>query len=314
MNSSSSIELTTFIKNLTTITIESWFIPFDILMIVCITLTNILATLFSFIIILDKTCHTVPMMLTVNTCLGVLVFGCDMLGLCIFTLQNDFKQTQFQDSLCVFRGYLCYVACALLMYSFLLQAIYRYLTVIYPSRLFCQSFRFQAILICVSWIFSFIYPFVFLFNGKIIYNVNNQICQLALQLSFDLIYMVHCAYIIPILLIMFIYFKLVRYVKGMSKRVAPANTLSRAQRELKMVQRTVILVIILLTFGIPYVLFIFVSFFTTPPKYHFRIAYIFVDVSLIFMMITLFQFTDPLKSSMMKRIKRRSNMVTTTVV
>ncbi len=34
--------------------------------------------------------------------------------------------------------------------------------------------------------------------------------------------------------------------------------------------------------------------------YHFRIAYIFVDVSLAFVMVALFQFTDPIASDSIK--------------
>jgi hypothetical protein len=95
----------------------------------------------------------------------------------------------------------------------------------------------------------------------------------------------------------------------MSKRITPVNTLSRAKRELKMVQRTVKLINILITVDFPYTLFLFMSFFDSAPKYHFRIAFLFIDVSLVFVIIALFLFTDPLKASVMKRINARPNMV-----
>jgi hypothetical protein len=124
-----------------------------------------------------------------------------------------------------------------------------------------------------------------------------------------------CAYSIPMLLIIFIYLKLVLYVRRMSERITPVNTLVRAKRELKMVHRIVILTIILMIFGVPYMSFIFMSFFVSPPKYHFRIAFIFVDISLVFMIIALFQFTDPLKASIMEKIRRRRrNMAVGTVL
>jgi hypothetical protein len=275
----------------------------------CTVLVIILGSLFLFFIVLDKTCHTVPMMLVANTCLSTLVLGCSMLSLRIFTFQNDLKQIQYEDSLCVFRAYVDYVSSALYIYSFLLQAIYRYVTVVYPNRLFFQSVRFQASAICLTWVFCFLYPFPFMFNGEIIYNVDNQICQLPLHLSFFIIYGANCVYAIPVSMIMSIYFKLVRYVHGMNKRATPINTLSRAQRELKMVHRIVSLITIIMTTGVPYGIFIIMSFFNRAPKYHFRIAFLFVDVSLVFVMIPLFQFTDPLKTSVMKRIKPRPNVV-----
>jgi hypothetical protein len=104
----------------------------------------------------------------------------------------------------------------------------------------------------------------------------------------------------PVNVIMFINSKVVRHVKDISKRAAPANTLSRAQRELKMVQRIVRIVFILAISGLSYASFALMSFFTRPPKYHFRIVLVFIDVSLVFIMVALFQFTDPLKTSVKK--------------
>ncbi|CAF4035806.1 unnamed protein product [Adineta steineri] len=295
--------------NSSTLDFQPWFIPLDILAMVCITLVIILAVLSLLIIILDKTCHTKSIILIANSFLIAFIAGCCILNLHIFTFQNDFKQIYYQDSLCIFRGYTTYVSCALFNYSFLLQAISRYMNVVYPNLLFWQSIKCYISLICLTWIFSFVFPFAFIFTGEVIYNSDNQICQLPFQLSFSIIYLVHCAYMIPVLMIMFIYFKLVRYVKEMSKNVTSANTLVRARRELKMVQQIVIIVMILVILCFPYALFIVISFFTTPPKYHFRIAYIFADVAIVCVMIALFYFTKPLKASLMKRIKQRPNVV-----
>jgi len=231
----------------------------------------------------------------------------------IFTLKNDLKQIEFQDSLCIFRGYFSYGSCAIINYSFLLQSIYRYVRVVYPTRLFYQSRQIQLLFIVITWIIGFVLPIPVILTGEIVYNVNNQICLIPLGLSFFPIYAANFVYIIPVLMIMLIYFKLIVYVREMNKRVTPINTLLRVKRELKMVRRTVILIMILLTLGFPYALFIFMSFFTIPPKYHFRIALIFIDVSLVLVLIALFQFTDPLKTSIMKLIKMRPNVVVATV-
>jgi hypothetical protein len=249
------------------------------------------------------------MMLVANSCLAQIIFAGDILAMIIVTLQNDLQQRHYQDSLCVFRGYLSYVLSAVTNYSFLLQAIYRYVIVIYPSRLVWQSVRIQVIYICMTWIFGFIYPLAFMFTGNIIYNFDNQICQIPLRPSFSLVFMICNAYVIPVLVIQFIYLKLVRYVKEMSKRVATGNSLSRGQRELKMVRRIVIIVTILTTLCLPYTVFICMSFFTDPPIYHFRIASAFINSSLLLIMIALFQFTDPLRASILKRIHLRPAVI-----
>jgi len=287
--------------------IESWFIPTDIFMITC----NILSILFAIFclihIILDKTCRTVPMMLVGNSCFATLMFGTTMLCMTSSTLRNDLQQIQYQDSLCVLAGYLGYGTCAIQNYSFLLQAIYRYLLVVHPTRLFWHSWQIQILFICISWIFCITFPLEFLLTNQIIYDVENQICQMHLRFSFPIIYMAFCLFGIPVSMIIGIYFILVRYVKRMSTNITRVNILPRAQRELKLVRRIVILVMILLTICTPYQLFLIMSFFNSTPKYNFRIAFIFGDTAMLCVIIALFQITDPLKVSVMKSLKKRSN-------
>ncbi|CAF4201490.1 unnamed protein product [Adineta steineri] len=101
----------------------------------------------------------------------------------------------------------------------------------------------------------------------------------------------------------------IRYVKAMRQRITPANTLIRAQRELKMVYRIIILLLILLILGLPITIFVFIGFIGEPSNYHLRKAYTSVGISLIFVIIALFKFTDLVKNSIMKKLKRRSNIV-----
>lgn len=293
---------------------EPWFIPIDISTNICIILSLILSTIFFIIIIHDKTCRTIPMLLVGNSCLIGIVFGIVIYSMSLFRLLNDIKHIEYKDFFCSFRGYIGYASCSTLNFSFFLQAMYRFLKIIYPTRLYFQSAKFQLFLICLTWIFGILYPLAFLFAGEILYNVPNQICQLPLHLSFSIIYMANFAYIIPVSLTMLIYLKLVLYVKKMGQRVAPVNKLNRARRELKMLQRTVILISILIIYCLPYATFIFLSFFITIPKYHFRISYVFIDSSYLFVMIALFQFTDPLKASIMKKLNRKPNMILPTVI
>ncbi|CAF1165407.1 unnamed protein product [Adineta steineri] len=289
--------------------IPSWYILLDIISMVCVIAAFILATIFLFIIVREKTCHTVPMMLIANSCLAELIFASNLTGMAAFALGNDIKQSLDQDSLCIFRGYMTCVAYNLQNYSYLLQAMHRYVAVFYPTRLYYQSVRFQIAMIFLTWIFGIICPIPIVLTGQIKYDVDNQICAMPLGFSFVLILFVFYAYLIPIGGIVFIYLKLLRYVKEIHKRVIPVNTLARAQRELKMVQRVVILVSILVALGIPYIVFLVMSFFTSAPEYYSRIAYTFADISVMSVMIALFQFTDPIKTYIMRTINRRPNTV-----
>ncbi|CAF4057663.1 unnamed protein product [Adineta steineri] len=152
------------------------------------------------------------MMLVANSCLTALVFGCAMLSSFIIILENDLERIYYPDSYCIFRAYICYATCAAFNYSFVLQALYRYILIIYPRVLFWQKRRTQILCICKSWILGFVCPIMFLFNNEVVYNYDNQVCQLPLRFSFSVIYISFTVYGIPVTLIIFIYFKLLRYI------------------------------------------------------------------------------------------------------
>ncbi|CAF1364055.1 unnamed protein product [Didymodactylos carnosus] len=248
-------------------------------------------------------------MLVANSYVIELLLAIDGFSQLLYTLQGDIQQIPYEDSLCLFRGYALYVLSTVHNYSFFLQALYRYLIVVHPNRLRFQSFRFQFFLICVAWIVAFIYPLEFFLRHEVKYDINSQACLLILQVTFSVIYMALCSYTFANTLTVLIYFTLVYHLKQMRKHITPANSLARAQKELNMIRRIIILVLILFTFGIPYmVVFLFIVF-DHKIQHDLRIASIFMDSSIVITTIILIYFTEPLKTSIMKRIKRRTNMV-----
>ena len=300
----------TVAENSTKTSIEPWFIPFDIFIIFCNVLSVTFAIFFLIVIISDRTCRTVPMMLVGNSCFSTLMFAIAMLIVTSLTLEKDLKRIEYYDSLCVFGGYFSHVTCAAQNYSFLLQAIHRYLLIVHPSRSFWHSYRIHILFICLSWIFVFVFPMQYLFTGQIVYNANNQVCEMHHKLSFSVIYMGLCLFGIPVSMIHFMYLILVRYVKKMNTVVTPNKTLVRARRNLKIIRRTVILISIVVTVCFPYQLFVVMSFFNREPKYNFRIAYIFGETSKLCVLITLFLLTDHLKTAVMKMITKSTHMIT----
>ena len=146
---------------------------------------------------MNKTCHTVSMILVVNSCVGELLLASRMFWITIVALLNDLRQIEYQDSLCIFRSYIGYIFCAEQFYSYLLQANYRYMIVVYPTRLLWQSKRVQAFLISLSWVFVFICTIPHMLTDQIQYNVDDQLCELSLHLSFIAVYNVVCIYLIP---------------------------------------------------------------------------------------------------------------------
>ncbi|CAF2966287.1 unnamed protein product [Rotaria sp. Silwood2] len=86
--------------------LEPWYVPTDILRIICNSITIGISCILLYLIASNKTCRTIPMLLIVNTCLSELICACILLSMAIFVLQNDIKQIIYEDLLSVFRGYL----------------------------------------------------------------------------------------------------------------------------------------------------------------------------------------------------------------
>ena len=301
------------INQTTTADSQLWFIPIDIIGIVCCVLTIVLTIIFLSLIIYDKRCHTVSMMLVANSCLCEFLFSIALLIAILIVLENDRKRTIQYENACFAAGYISYVACGTQNYSYLVQAIYRYVLVVYPNHLIYQSAKFQLFIISLMWICGIIYPIPFLLTNQIQYDYNDHVCQMPFQFSFVTLFNVIYIYLLPMGLVMLIYFLMIRYVRQISRNVTTANRLFRVQRELRMTKRIVLLVLITVSLGIPYTLFMFMSFFGRPQKNQFRIAYLFINISLVLIMITLFIVTEPLRASFNK-IRNRQLVTVVPVV
>ncbi|CAF1446871.1 unnamed protein product [Adineta ricciae] len=290
-----------------TIEFKWWFIAIDVLMILLSILSILFALIFLLIVLFNKTCQTVPIMLTTNSCFTQILYGSVTLSLATFSLENDRQQKVYQDSFCALRGYLGYVGTGLLLYSFVLQAIYRYIVIVYPTYLSWQSIRIQLFLICFTWMFCFISTLPSLLMNAIQYSFDDQICLVFPRLSFSAIYNMLISYLIPISIIISIYLKLVRYVHFIDSRPSSIARMYRVRRNLFVVRRIITKILILIVLGMPYTIFIFISFFTTPPKYHLRIAIFLLVLSQTLITVAIIYFCRPVSNILMKFLHMTAN-------
>lgn len=280
------------ITNSTVIYAEPWFIPFDIIMIITTIFCIVLGTVFILIAITHRICWCVSMLLICNSCLAEVILSCSLLSMAVFSFQNDLKQTTENISSWVIEAFFTYASFIAQDYSYFLIAMYRYIAVVYPARVFWQSAKFQIRLVMAQWIFSIVAALPLLLTGQISYNIDNQVYQVPLRILIPKIYLTVVLYMIPNMGIVIIYIKLVRYVRQISNRTTVLNTLFHARRELRLVQRTFILTCTLIIIGMPYMIFTIMSFITIPYIYHFRIAFLCIDVSILVIIIMTYCFTQ----------------------
>ena len=118
-------------------------IAFTIISVTNTTLTALI-TLFIIIILLIHLHHkrTATIILTTNTYVGILAFSIVLLSTRIDVLKADVLGMSVLNDrplvACQFQGFLLYERFGCCYSSFVLQAIYRLLRVLYPRRLFLQ--------------------------------------------------------------------------------------------------------------------------------------------------------------------------------
>ena len=82
--------------------VERWFIPIDSLMISSAILIIILSSIFVFVILFEKSCHTVAMLLTGNSCVSAFIWGSCLLGSSLSILKKDLQKIAYEDPLCIY--------------------------------------------------------------------------------------------------------------------------------------------------------------------------------------------------------------------
>ncbi|CAF4123532.1 unnamed protein product, partial [Adineta steineri] len=207
-----------------------------------------------------------------NLCLSIIGLAVASLGTELFGIVYDYRFISFPHSSCFILNYIVSSQSSMLNFSLFLQAFYRYLCIVHSTRIFYQSWKFQLILIILTWIIGYLLPLEYFLHHDVVANTDNKMCVIPFRLSFSIIYMATSIYMVPFSSLMLTYLRIIRYVKQMNNRVTPVNVLVRAQRDLEIVRRTIILVCILIACGFPFVILIFISLFTDPPKYTYRIS------------------------------------------
>lgn len=110
-----------------------WIILLDVLQVTLDIVAVIVGVVFVSVIIIDKLYTRVSLVLAANSCLVELLFSICMCSMNTLTLYYDIKKINSSDWFCMLLGYLSFTTVGLQYYTYLLQAMYRYILAIYPT-------------------------------------------------------------------------------------------------------------------------------------------------------------------------------------
>ncbi len=255
----------------------SWTVLNDVLLLLFSLVGFFSAIVFLVIVARYSSCRTLPILLVGNACCaGLLATGSTIIQAINMLLNRCYPSQE-----CIIHAYLLYVSCGALLHASCLQASHRLwsnvFTVGVTQHRYLRSNSFFAICIAIQWIFSFSFPL--LAYKHIIIIPSSCICQISLVDIYGFMIIASGIYLIPLPIIIIIYSIILRHhVKTM--RTTARQSLAVGQqmrRELAMLKRITIPVLILFILGFPYIVFfIQAQFVTVPYPYAQRIATVFV--------------------------------------
>jgi hypothetical protein len=268
-------------------------------MIISTTIVLIVSLIYLIVIALSQGRNlSVSSLLASNTFLSAFVYGSAHFTIAISVLRSDIAvidgvRHRLYNPFCMSSAFVFYGGCALLYYSYVMEAVQRFARVVLHDYRWLYRSRVQLFFIILQWLFCILGTFIPLaVTDQLQYDIYMNMCIIPIRSSgWTLYYAVFC-YSIPLILIVTFYHRLIQYILTVRARVSAClisgSVVIAAQRQLALIQRVIVLSSILILSGVPYSVFIIMGFWTDPPVYQFRISFLFVDIALASVVCTMF--------------------------
>jgi hypothetical protein len=153
----------------------------SILMIICSVFGIIFAFLFIIIVVTHRQCHTLTILLVLNSTIAGLFANMTCISQAIYQLID-----LGNDPLCAVRGLLLQAGTGVLYHTLCIQALHRLFVTVYSTRRYLQTKHFSILMVVIQWIFSTTFGLPMLLTGRIKYQSGSRICQVKFKdLSFS---------------------------------------------------------------------------------------------------------------------------------
>ena len=216
-----------------------------------------MASLILFLVVRIRRLHTVTHLLICNASMASIFYCLVQSVNYVFLL---FIPSQTTDISCRCRAFFAYMAIAAVMYSYLAQAISRFLVSSLSSQhRWAMAFRTHIMIIVVQWIVVLLVPLPALIAEDIHYRPF-ALCWVSRQSTLHLTYTVLVYYAIPALSIFTLYGYIYVRVKRGRASVFITIRQHRSHRDLELLCNIMILFIIYVVGALPTIVFIITGF------------------------------------------------------
>ncbi len=261
------------------------------------------------IIIFHRQRRSIPILLTGHTCLAILLSAIMLASMSISSLFGYigiYLQEQDDTIWCYWRGFFIHGFLCSLYDAFGLQALFRFFRVLFYRHKILHTFKLYCIIIPFLMIFSLMCISPVLFWNDVVYLPLEFYCQTPFTNLRAILYIAARLYGFPLIILFGTYWYLLKYVRQTSLLAITNNARHRAQnnlRDLIVIKRLLIILILLVLLGLPAMIFLFMFIFTgylIPVTY--RISWLSVSFSLVFLTFVLVKYTNPLRMTVQRLI------------
>lgn len=215
---------------------------------------SLVSICFSLLILLLICClkqfHTVTYLLMCNTCLSSIFFCLVHWINFIYLL---FLGSNTSDHSCRWRAYFGYMSIVAVIYSYLFQAISRYIfTVLSGKFRWLISWRCHWILLAINWMMMVLLPLPSVVTDDVHFR-SGFLCWVPKKALLHMIYTILLYYLIPILAILLLYFFISVHLR--SHRTS-TEFRRRNNRDLRVYRKLMILLSVYILGGVPTLFYI----------------------------------------------------------
>ncbi|CAF3410710.1 unnamed protein product [Rotaria socialis] len=211
---------------------------------------------------------------------------------------------------CRWRGFLIHAVLCILYDSYVLQATFRFFRVVFPRRKILHNFPVYCLVILVVSLFGLISISPVIIRDDVIYLPSEYYCQTPFTNIPGIVYIAVRLFFLPIVFIAIIYLCLLNHIgrQANSLRYRHRHRSRHNRRNLKVIRRLLLMLTTLIFLGLPSMIFLTILILTRHlVSLTYRIGWLSVSFSLVFLAYMLIQLTRPLRKTMRRLFRRETS-------
>jgi hypothetical protein len=290
-----------------------------------LTLINAILTIliclsvFLLIIFFHRQSRSVPLLLASHTCSTLLISAFMLASMATASLlgyMNIILEQHGNTKWCRWRGFFIHGFLCALYDSYILQAGYRLCRVVFYRRKRLHSFPLYSLLVPIESLFGVVSISPVLLRGDVIYLSSEYYCQTPFTNIPAISYVALRLFLLPILFISLVYVYLLRHVRQSNSLTTTTTTMNdnhrkrskQDTRDLVVIRRLLLMLGVLVLLGLPSIIFLSIFMITGHLiSITYRIGWLSVSFSLVFLAYMLIQLTNPLRKTVRRIFSRHSS-------